>query len=201
VVVAVVLLALPTIKRIHDDVVRWYFTYNIAHGPAGQFRQAVIETVNFFAPSPDSYFFAFSTHPFPGFPTASYTAADYAGRTIVQSFIPAYARLDEVREPLARQKIVQAAEYQRRTVIEDFERRPPTVVFVEGGGARLGMNGRQFDDLTFYLQDERFRRIWSNYDERPPLGPLRVFVLRPAEARLPDRTDGTGENGAEVPSR
>jgi methionyl-tRNA synthetase len=67
----VVLLALPPIKQVHDDVVRWYFTYNMSLGPTGQFRQAVIDTVNHFAPTPQSYFFAFSTHPFPGFPTAS----------------------------------------------------------------------------------------------------------------------------------
>src|SRR4030095_5237628 len=85
-----VLLALPPIKQFHDDVVRWYFTYNIAWGPTGQFRQAVIDTVNLFAPTRQSYFFAFTTHPFPGFPTASYTIADYSGRSIVQSFIPAH---------------------------------------------------------------------------------------------------------------
>ncbi len=52
----VVLLALPPIKQVHDDVVRWYFTYNIAWGPTGQFRQAVIDTVNHFAPTRQSYF-------------------------------------------------------------------------------------------------------------------------------------------------
>jgi hypothetical protein len=35
-------------------VVRWYFTYNMAWGPTGQFRQAVIDTVNHFAPTRQS---------------------------------------------------------------------------------------------------------------------------------------------------
>jgi hypothetical protein len=58
------------------------------------------------------------------------------------------------------------------------------------------MNGRQFDDIAFYLTDPRFRRIWENYEEYPPLGSLRVFVLRaddpqrsarfPAAASLPE---------------
>jgi hypothetical protein len=122
------LLALPPIKQAHDDVVRWYLTYNIAYGPVGQFRQAVIEVVNHFAPTRQSYFFAFTTHPFPGFPTASYTIAEYSGRSIVQSFIPAYARIDEVTDAKVRQGVVRAAEYQRRTVVEDFERRPPSIV-------------------------------------------------------------------------
>jgi hypothetical protein len=161
-VYAAVLLALPPTWQVHDDVVRWYFQYNIASGPTGQFRQAVIETVNHFDPSQQSYFFAFTTHPFPGFPTASYTIAEYSGRSIVQSFIPAYARLDEVTDPAVRGRVVHAAEYQRRVVVEDFERRPPSVVFAEGYGPRLGMNGRQFDDIAFYLTDPRFQRIWKH---------------------------------------
>lgn len=176
--VVAIAIALVPIKQAHDDVVRWYFTYNISHGPVGQFRQTVIEVVNQFAPDSTAYFFAFSTHPFPGFPTASYSRADYAGRTIVQQFIPAYARLDEVKDPDARARVVAAAEYQRGTVIEDFQRRPPTVVFAEAGGPRLGMNGRSFDDIAFYLKDPRFREIWASYEEYPPLGPLRIFVLR-----------------------
>ena len=182
----VALLAVPPVKRAHDDVVRWYFTYNIAWGGTGQFRQAVIDLVDHFAPTPQSYFFAFSTHPFPGFPTASYTISDYSGRTIVQSFIPAYARLDEVQDPAAREKINRAAEYQKRIVIEDFQRRPPSIVLADNSRYRLGMNGRQFDDVAFYLTDPRFRQIWANYEEYPQMGPLRVFVLRKTDSAQPD---------------
>ena len=174
----VVLLALPPTKRFHDDVVRWYFTYNIAWGPTGQFRQAVIDTVNHFAPTRKLHFFAFTTHPFPGFPTASYTIADWSGSTMVQSLIPAYARRDEVTDPALRERVIRAGEYQRRMVIEDFERRPPSIVFAERNRVRFGMSGRQFDDIAFYLKDPRFQRIWKDYEEYPPLGPLRVFVLR-----------------------
>jgi len=179
----VVLLALPPIKQAHDDVVRWYFTYDIEWGPTGRFRQAVIDTVNHFAPTPRSYFFAFSTHPFPGFPTASYTIAEWSGRSIVEPFIAAIARIDEVTDPAVRQRVVRAGEYQQRMVVEDFERRPPSIVFVERNRARLGMNGRQFDDIAFYLTDPRFQRIWENYEEYPPMGPLRVFVLRADDSR------------------
>jgi hypothetical protein len=174
----VVLLALPSIKQAHDDIVRWYFTYSLEWGPTGRFRQAVIDTVNQFAPTLQSYFFAFSTHPFPGFPTASYTIAEWSGRSIVQPFIPALARINEVADPEVRERVLRAGEYQRRMVTEDFERRPPSIVFAERNSSRLGMNGRQFDDIAFYLTDPRFRRIWKNYEELPPLGSLRVFVLR-----------------------
>jgi hypothetical protein len=177
-VILAALLALPPVKQVHDDVLRWYFRYNIAWGATGQFRQAVIDAVNHFAPSQQSYFFAFSTHPFPGFPTASYTKADFSGRSIVQPFIPAYARVDEVTDAAIRERVLETAEYQRRMVMEDLERRPPSIVFVERNRYRLGMNGRQFDDVAFYMADPRFQRIWENYQEYPPMGPLRVFVLR-----------------------
>jgi hypothetical protein len=191
----VVLLALPPIKQCHDGVVSWYVTYNIAWGPTGQFRQAVIDTVNHFAPTPRSYFFAFTTHPFPGFPTASYTAAEWSGRSIAQSWIPAYARLDEVTNPAVREGVVRAAEYQRRIVVEDFERRPPSIVFADRSLARLGMNGRQFDDIAFYLTDPRFQKIWANYEEYRSMGPLRVFVRRVDDAqhpRLSSRPESAG---------
>jgi hypothetical protein len=190
------LLALPPIKQVHDDVVRWYFTYNMRLGPTGQFRQAVINTVNHFAPTPQSYFFAFSTHPFPGFPTASYTIAEWSGRSMVQPFIPAYARLDEVTDPVVRRGVLRAAEYQRRIVVEDFERRPPSIVFAERNRARLGMNGRQFDDIGFYLTEPRFQKIWANYQEYPPMGPLRVFVLRsadPQHVEAASRSESAGD--------
>jgi hypothetical protein len=182
---AVALLALPPMKQAHDDVVRWYFTYSIRYGQVGQFRQAVIDVVNRFSPTKGSYYFAFTTHPFPGFPTASYTNADWSGRMMLQSLIPAYARVDEVADRTLREQVLRAGEFQRRMVIEDFERRPPTVVFAERNPIRFGMNGRQFDDIAFYLGDPRFQQIWKNYEERPPMGPLRVFVRRSIDPGRP----------------
>jgi hypothetical protein len=45
------------------------------------------------------------------------------------------------------------------------------------------MNGRQFDDIAFYLKDPRFQRLWAKYEEYPPMGPLRVFVLRTVDPK------------------
>ena len=179
----VVLLALPPVKRAHDEILGWYTNYNIASGYTGRFRQAVIETVNRFAPTGQSYFFAFSTHPFPGFPTASYTAAEWTGRSIVEPFIPAVARINEVDDPEIRKRVLLAGEYQRQMVIEDFRRRPPAIVFADRSRFRLGMNGVQFDDIAFYLTDPRFQEIWKNYQELPPMESLRVFVLRTDESQ------------------
>lgn len=183
--VAMFVAALLPAKQVHDGVVRWFFNYNIEWGQTGRFRQAVIDTVNHFAPRRDQYFYAFSTHPFPGFPTASYTNADWSGTCSTQPFLPAFARLDDVSDPQLRQQILQVADYQRRLVVDDFVRRPPTVVFAERSRTRLGMNGRVFDDVAFYSKDPRFPVIWRQYEELPPLGPLRVFVRRADADQVP----------------
>ena len=175
---ALAFLAVTPVKNAHQDIVRWYLQYNADWGSTGRFRQAVIDVVNEVAPSKGSYFFAFSTHPFPGFPTASYTVADWSGRQVIQFIVPAYARIDEVADPDLRAAIIRAADQQRKMIVEDLRRRPPSIVFVERNRQRLGLHGRSFDDLAFYLQDPGFGKIWSDYDELRPMGPLRVFVRR-----------------------
>lgn len=183
-VLGMVLLTLPPVVQTHDATVRWYVQYNAAWGYTGRFREAVIALVNKHAPTRHSYFFAFSTHLFPGFPTASYTAADWSSRSATQGIVAAFARRDELTDPAAKEKVLRAADLQRRMVIEDFEQRPPSIVFAERARFRFGMNGRQFDDLGFYQEDPGFRRIWSHYVEQPPLGPLRVFIRRAESAGL-----------------
>ena len=175
---AMILLTLPPLKQAHDAVVDWYAEYNVAWGRTGVYREVIISIVDRLTPSPKSYFFAFSTHPFPAFPTASYTGAEFSGRSAAQGIVAAYARRDEVADPALKANIVRAAHLQRRMVVEDLELRPPTIVFAERSRSRLGTNGRPFDDLAFYLEDPQFSRIWSAYEEYPPIGPLRVFVRR-----------------------
>lgn len=178
VVCGLILLALPAVKTGHDQVASWYFRYNSSWGVEGAKRRAIIAAVDQYAPTENSYFFAFSTHPFPGFPTASYTKANWSGRGPGQGIIPAFARLDEVVDPDLRRRIIAAATVQRQIVVEDLTRWPPSVVFADTSRWRLGMNGRKFDDLGFYLEDARFRKIWSDYQEISPIGPYRVFILR-----------------------
>ena len=105
-------------------------------------------------------------------------------------FIPAYARLDEVTDPTARGSVVRAAEYQRRTVVEDFERRPPSIVFAEGNRARLGMNGRQFDDIAFYLADPRFQKNLGELRGVPADGSL-ARVRSSRDRRCPCSAEAT----------
>lgn len=175
---AMLLLTLPPIRWTFGATVDWYVQYNTTWGKTGLYRNAVIDLVDRYAPTPDRHFFAFSMHLFPGFPTASYSIAEWSGRSATQGILSAYARRDELDDLALRDKVVQAAELQRRMVVDDLERYPPSIVLLERSRIRFGMNGRQFDDLAFYLEDPRFKQIWARYEEQAPLGPLRVFVPR-----------------------
>ena len=179
------LLTFPTIRSTYITTVNWYVQYNKTWGRDGVLRGAVIELVNRYAPTADSYFFAFSMHLFPGFPTASYTSADWSSRSATQGILAAYARKDELSNLPMRDAVARAASLQRSMVIDDLELYPPSIVFLERGPIRFGMNGRQFDDLAFYAADPRFKRIWTHYHEIEPVGPLRVFVRRDAMASGP----------------
>lgn len=183
-IAGMIVLTLPPIRRTFSLTADWYVQYNTTWGDTGRFRDAVIALVDRYAPTPDSYFFAFSMHLFPGFPTASYTKAEWSSRSATQGLLAAYARRDELTDPALIKRVLQAAELQRRMIIEEFEVNRPSIVLLERSRVRFGMNGRQFDDLAFYMEDPRFAPIWSQYEELQPLGPLRVFVLR---GRSPSR--------------
>lgn len=172
-----VALALPTLRAAHDDVARWYFVHNTGWGQLGLQRKAIVELVNLHAPRKGQYFFAFSTHPFPAFPTGSYTSAEWSGRAVAQAPLAAYGRIAEVSDPVLRQRIEAAALAQRREVTEDMERRLPAIVLVDTSAVRLGLQKTPFDDLAFYLEDPEFRRVWSRFREIDPVGPYRVFLL------------------------
>lgn len=180
--VSLVTLAVPPIINGYRATVEWYAEYNIDWGRTGHFRTAVIDLVNLHSMSRPSYFFALSTHLFPGFPTASYSHSDWTGRSATQGILAAFARRDELKDEAARQRIEAAAVLQRRMVVEDMEQRPPDIIFVERNPIRFGLNGRQFDDLAFYAADPGFQAIWRQFVEQEPIGPLRVFVRHQPQA-------------------
>lgn len=175
----VLALTIPSVVHGYRTTLGWFVQYNIAWGDTGRFRNAVVDLVKLHAPSPGSHFYAFSTHLFPGFPTASYTAADWSGRSATQGILAAYARRDELKDESAMRRVDEAAALQRRMVVEDMTQRPPSIVFVERSPVRFGLNGLQFDDISFYSADSEFRSIWQQYVEQEPIGPLRVFIRKP----------------------
>ena len=119
-------------------------------------------------------FLALATHPFPGFPTALYVAADWASRTNSRFFLPAIAKLRARGAKPDDPTRVFAETRARQMVLTDLGRRP-ALVLVDAGAWQHGIGARPFDILDFYREDPAFRRAWARYRERPPIQTLRVF--------------------------
>ena len=65
--------------------------------------------------------------------------------------------------------------YLRRTLAEDFERRPPALVFVFAPGWLQSIGASDFNLLAFLRRDPRFEAIWARYRPVGQIGPVRVF--------------------------
>lgn len=170
--VAASALALPLLT----DAVRvtlWHRDARVPSGAFGAQSEDLIALVNRHAAG--GFFAAFSTHPYPGFPIANYAQAAWGARTNSHLMIPAIARMREGGGPDGphREEIERAAHH---FVIEDMRRFRPALVLLDDRDKRYALRGSDFDMLEFYLEDARFREIWSAYFELAPLHGFRVFV-------------------------
>lgn len=158
-------------------VVAWYDKYEAGSGEVGAFRTDLIARINAAVPR-GGYVYAFSSHPFPAFPTISYTDAEWGSPLAGQFAVPALLARKRLDDPAQLAALDAAVNAQREQVLADFQRHAPALVLIETRYDRLGMRGRRFDDVAFYSQDPRFAAIWRHYAEVEPIGTLRVFVRR-----------------------
>lgn len=152
----------------------WLKLYDMRTGKIGAARSKLIEVINHEIPG-KGYVYALSSHPFPAFPIMSYTYAEYGSAFVCQFAVPADVRRKEIPDAARLPELDAAVQLQRQYVIDEFTRHEPGVVLIEAG-ARLGMPYRRFDDIAYYGQDPRFAAIWSQYEERAPIGSIRIFV-------------------------
>ena len=108
----------------------------------------------------------------------SYTSAEWGSPMVGQFALPALLVRDRVGDPARLAALDRAIQAQRDQVLADFTRCPPGLVLIETSPDRLGMRGRNFDDIAFYSADPRFAAIWQQYTEEEPQGSLRVFRRR-----------------------
>jgi hypothetical protein len=175
--VCLIVVALNLVRLWSDPVHVWIARFDMRTGEIGVFRSQLIARINASVPRGE-YVYAFSSHPFPAFPTMSYTAAEWGSPMVGQFAIPAFLARDRVKDPKRLAALDRAVQAQREQVIADFSRHPPSLVLVETQPYRLGMEGRKFDDIEFYSSDPRFAALWRQYVETPSIGTLRIFVRR-----------------------
>lgn len=160
---------------------QWYQSANARDGSIGAARMRLVKLVDDLAGAQQpAYLYAFSTHPFPGFPTVNYTHLEWASRTNSQFVIPALLKRSDRKAPKDQRRLDEAIAYQRQIVLEDFQRHEPKVVLLDAARGRHAIGGRKYDDIAFFCEDPRFAAIWTHYSEVPNTNLLglqvRVFV-------------------------
>ena len=161
------------------DLTQWHKLANRDGGSKAAQIDEVIALVERHAAG--QRFLALSTHPFPGFPTATYTTAEWASRTNSTFFIPAVAKLRAEGDASQAHLLRFAEDKAREFLLHDLASEPH-VILVDARPSRHALRGLSFDILAFYLEDPRIREIWAGYGEIDPVQGFRVF-LRQDRAR------------------
>ncbi len=112
----------------------------------------------------DGSFLAFSTHPYPGFPTALYANRAWSAKTNSRLSLPAIVRLREDPSGANRDVLAAAERMERAAALTDLAGKPD-LILVATGRTRHAIRGSTFDFLAFYLEDPAFRAVWSQYRE------------------------------------
>lgn len=186
VVFALLYLGLGSLQSPLNQARAWFRAYDRAAGEQGQEYEALINRLRALGVGPGTYLYAISTHPKPGFPATSYLGANWAGEAATQFVLPAYARRNEIADSDQLKRVTDAAEYQREVVIRSLDRHRPRVVLLDARRRRLGLGFRRFDQVAFYAENDRFRRIWACYVELKPVGPVRIFELQNPACLYPE---------------
>lgn len=175
--VGTLLIALFGISIINGGI--WYRDFNRKTGQVGQYTDSLVQLVE--NSGADGQFLVLSTHPYPAFPVALHTTAEWVSRTNSQLFLPAVAKLRTSDDPAQRDLLRYAETHAGEFLVRDLSLRPD-VVLVDSKPSHHGIEGN-FDILSFYLENPAVRKLWSGYREIEPRLGYRVFVLGPAEGR------------------
>lgn len=92
------------------------------------------------------------------FPTALYTSSDYKGHSGWNLFMKA------ARDPLSGPELRERAEQVSITQAISELKRQPELIIVERMDTAGGWGRAEFDLLSFFKTDARFRELWGKYD-------------------------------------
>ncbi len=130
------------------------------NGFAGELRKRVAHYG-----APDGIY-TFTAHLFIGFPLANDLNVSWDSRFPALWPIPGAVRIlaDPGRfSPEAVAAARDADRYVTRAVVEDFERRMPSIVIVDAREDKAYFGGVKFDYIANFERDPAFARLWKNY--------------------------------------
>jgi len=107
---------------------------------------------------------ALTSYVWVGFPLVNEAHVGWASRFPALWLLPgAMRQLQEAdqQDPAIRQKLQDVERYTVDSVIEDLQRSPPDLVFVDQDSPYFGTGG--FDFLDYFGRDPRFAVIWNGY--------------------------------------
>ena len=119
---------------------------------------------------------AFSTSLWPAMNAVGLVNDQWSSRSPAQWLIPGIVKLrkggsDDRARAERLQKLATGF------VVEDLERYKPAMVAIQASGLRYV--DAPFDFLSFYSEDEDFRRVWTAYQPAEAIGDWQFFVRRP----------------------
>jgi hypothetical protein len=166
--VLALILVIISLQNFNESARRLYSLSD--HGGFGRNVGAVIAFVAANTAKEGS-FLAVSTHNFPAFPTALYADRRYASATNSQFYLPAVVKLRRLGARADPVLLAFAERKARAAILHDLALRPD-VVLIDQNSNRHAIGRAKFDFLEFYLEDPKFRAVWSGYKQvqAPPRG-------------------------------
>lgn len=127
-------------------------------------------------------FLVVAVHPYPAFPTALFSKADYVSRTNSQWFLPAVVQMRSRGLPSESESLAGTERNARDFMLYDLTQQPDVVV-IDTDSARHTVSRPDFDFLAFYLEDARLRQAWAHYREVERVAGYRLFVRQQGDER------------------
>ena len=118
-----------------------------------------------------------------GFPAVNYAGVDWSSRFGWLWPLPAVIRARATGADPAPERLAAIERYVAASLVEDFERAPPQLVFVDAPARAFGTGGKPVDLLETLLRDPGFARIWRGYEPFGRAGPYRIHRPRAAAGR------------------
>jgi hypothetical protein len=125
--------------------------------------------------------FAFSTDPFPAFPSLNYLGADWVGPDMAQFMLPAWLRRDEAKDAAHRVAIEAAMAVQREHVHRALVEGDPDVILVNRwshGTSPYGVTLKRIDYFAIFGTDPAIAAALDRYRKIGEVGGTEVYVRR-----------------------
>jgi len=155
----------------------WFIRDGTTTGWLWNLREGVIRRVTELSNGKSPRIYAFSTHPYPAFPTMSYVRGHWVGRQLAQFAIAGHIRLPLIEDAEKRRRMKEGVAMQRAMVIEEFLASEPDIVLINTVAPKiLDPSFPQFDYIEYFSSDPRFAALWKQYAEVKGSNEIRIFV-------------------------